>query len=126
VSPVPFETSISEFDGVHVVAVRGELDLSTAPDLEPQLEAALAAEGSLVIDLTECEFVDSTGIALIVRAWQKIEAAEKDGRAFAICSDGNQVGRVLEISGLNLSIPIHQSRDESLAALRDGSVGHSA
>jgi anti-sigma B factor antagonist len=125
VSPAPFETSTTALDGVRVVAVRGELDLSTAPDLEAQLEAALEANESFMVDLTACEFIDSTGIALIVRAWQRIEAADDD-REFVICSDDDQVGRILEISGLNLSIPILQSRDEGLAALRDGATDRSA
>ena len=124
-SPAPFETSTAELDGVRVVTVRGELDLSTAPDLEAQLEAALAAGESVMIDLTECEFIDSTGIALIVRTWQQIEAAD-GAREFVICSDDDQVGRVLEISGLNVSIPVLQSRDEGLAALRDGAADRSA
>jgi anti-sigma B factor antagonist len=126
VSPAPFETSTTALDGVRVVAVRGELDLSTAPDLEAQLEAALEADESFMVDLTACEFIDSTGIALIVRAWQRIEAAGEDDREFVICSDDDQVGRVLEISGLNLSIPILQSREEGLAALRDGAADRSA
>jgi anti-anti-sigma factor len=125
VSPDPFETSTAEFDGIRVVAVRGELDLSTALALEGPLEAAVASGGSVAIDLTECQFIDSTGIAMIVRAWQQIDAEEDGGRDLVICSSNDQVRRVLEISGLNLSIPVHGSRDEGLAALRDG-AGRSA
>ena len=105
--------------------MRGELDLSTAPELEGPLEQALAGgERSVLIDLTECEFIDSTGIALIVRAWQRIDAGDGDGRQLAICSANDQVHRVLEISGLDLSIPVHASRDEGLAALRGGRARH--
>ena len=122
-SPAPFETSTTELDGVRVLAVRGELDLGTAPDLEPELQAALAAPESVLIDLTECEFIDSTGIALIVRAWQRIVAEDDGKRRLMIAGHGEQVGRVLEISGLSLSIPVHRTRDEGLAALRAGGSG---
>jgi anti-anti-sigma factor len=124
VNPAPFEASAAQLDdGLRVIEIRGELDLGTAPQLEGPLEEAVAAEGSSVlIDLTECEFIDSTGIALIVRAWQRI-APQSDngggGRGFVLCSQNKQVLRVLEITGLELSIPIHRSRDEALAALRD-------
>lgn len=115
--PAPFETSSAEVDGVRVIAVRGELDLSTAPDLEGPLDAAVDGGGSSVlIDLSECEFIDSTGIALIVRGWQKLEG-DGDGR-LAICSPTEQVRRVLDVSGLDQSIPVHPSRDEGVAALR--------
>lgn len=120
--PVPFDASAAQLDdGVRVVAVRGELDLSTAPDLEGPLEEAVSdADGLVLIDLSECEFIDSTGIALIVRAWQRLDrgAGGEGGGRVVICSDNDQVRRVLEITGLELSIPIYGSRDEALAALR--------
>lgn len=120
VSPAPFETSSSEVDGIRVVTVRGELDLSTAKDLEGPLQAALAGgEASVLIDLTECEFIDSTGIAMIVRAWQQLDGDDQHAGQLVISNRNDQVQRVLEISGLNLSIQIHSSRDDGLAALRD-------
>ena len=69
----------------------------------------------MLIDLTECEFIDSTGIALIVRAWQRLDRdadGEGSGR-LVICSGNDQVRRVLEITGLEHSIPVHATRDEA-------------
>jgi anti-anti-sigma factor len=122
VTPAPFEATAAKLeDGVRVIAVRGELDLSTAVDLEAPLDEAISSgDASVLIDLTECEFIDSTGIALIVRAWQRLDrTAEGDGDGrVVIASQNDQVRRVLEITGLELSIPIHGTRDEGLAALR--------
>jgi anti-anti-sigma factor len=122
VNPAPFEASAAQLDdGICVIEVRGELDLSTAPQLEGPLDEAIADGAVLVlIDLSSCEFIDSTGIALIVRAWQRIDQAENgdSGGRVVICSANDQVRRVLEITGLELSIPLHGSRDEALAALR--------
>jgi anti-anti-sigma factor len=122
VDPAPFAATAAQLDdGVQVIAVRGELDLSTAPDLERPLEDAISSgDASVLIDLSECEFIDSTGIALIVRAWQRLDhGADGNGNGrVVICSDNEQVRRVLEITGLELSIPIHGTRDEALAALR--------
>jgi anti-sigma B factor antagonist len=101
-----------------VVTVRGELDLGTAPELEGPLEEAVGAEEPLLIDLSECEFIDSTGIAMIVRAWQRLGNGDAGRERVAICSDNEQVRRVLEITGLEASIPVHESRDAALAALR--------
>ncbi|MDX6595764.1 MAG: anti-sigma factor antagonist [Solirubrobacterales bacterium] len=121
-NPAPFEATAAQLDdGVRVIAVRGELDLSTASDLEGPLDDAVSTgDASVLIDLSDCEFIDSTGIALIVRAWQRLDrAADGDGNGrVVICSDNDQVRRVLEITGLELSIPIHSRRDEALSALR--------
>lgn len=117
-NPAPFDVKVGDLEnGVRTISVHGELDLSTAPDLEGPLDEALSnGEGSLLIDLSRCEFIDSTGIALIVRAWQRLDSGG-NGRALVICSQNDQVRRVLEITGLELSIPVHLTRDEAIAAL---------
>jgi anti-anti-sigma factor len=115
-SPAPFKVRSEQQDGVFVITVEGELDMNTATDLERELEAPLAAAGALLIDLSRCEFIDSTGIALIVRSWQALDG---DGsNRFALCGIGQQVKRVLDITGLEATIPTHQSREQALERLR--------
>jgi anti-sigma B factor antagonist len=118
VNPAPFEVKVGDLEhGVRTISVRGELDLSTAPELEGPLDEVLdGGDGSVLIDLSRCEFIDSTGIALIVRAWQRLDG-EGGGRSLVICSQNDQVRRVLEITGLELSIPVHLTRDDALTAL---------
>jgi anti-sigma B factor antagonist len=122
VSPVPFEVQSEELDGgIRAFTVRGELDMSTAPQLEEKLADALADPTSaIVLDLCECEFIDSTGIALIVRTWQKLDregGGEGRGRV-VLCSHNHQVRRLLEITGVESSISMHESREAALAELR--------
>jgi anti-anti-sigma factor len=119
VNPASFDASTAELEGgVRVVEIRGELDLATAPELEGPLEEAVRAAEPLLIDLSGCEFIDSTGIAMIVRAWQQLADGNGEGNRVVICSANDQVRRVLEITGLELSIPIHGSREDALVALR--------
>ena len=115
--PAAFEVRGERIDGgVHALAVSGELDMSTAPELESMLERAVEDAGSSVmLDLSACEFIDSTGIALIVRAWQRLDA---DGRRLALCCVNRQVRRLLEITGVEDSIPMHEDRGAALAELR--------
>jgi anti-sigma B factor antagonist len=118
VNPVPFEIRHEVLDGgVHAFAVRGELDLDTAPELESALEAALAGDGAAaVIDLGGCEFIDSTGIALLVSAWRQLEG--EGGGRLVLCCLSDQVRRLLEITGVESSISMHAKREDALAALR--------
>lgn len=96
-----------------VIVVEGELDMNTAPQLERELQGPVSEPGSpLLIDLSRCEFIDSTGIALLVRAWQQL------GGSFALCGVSAQVQRVLDITGLEESMPTHASREQAIAALR--------
>jgi anti-anti-sigma factor len=103
-------------DGIRTITVRGELDMSTAPGLERELDAALAdPSASVMLDLSECAFIDSTGIALIVRAWQQLG---QGGGRLVICSHNLQVRRLLQITGVESSISMHEQRDAALAELR--------
>jgi anti-sigma B factor antagonist len=123
VTPTPFEVKNEALeDGVIAFAVHGELDLNTAPQLDGPLENALAAanDASVLIDLGKCEFIDSTGIALIVRAWQRLDReAGGDGKGrLVICCSNDQVERLLKITGVESSIPMHGDRESALADLR--------
>lgn len=121
-SPIPFDVRTERLeDGINLIAVHGELDMHTAPRLEQELERILADPGALVaIDLCECEFIDSTGIALIVRAWQRLDrdaGGEGEGR-LVLCSQNHQVQRLLKITGIETSISMHEQRQAALAELR--------
>ena len=114
-NPAPFKVRSEQQDGVFVVTVEGELDMNTAPALERELEAPAAGNGAAVLlDLSACEFIDSTGIALIVRCWQLLDG---NGR-FALCGISDQVERVLDITGIEEAIPTHANREQALAQLR--------
>ena len=121
-SPAAFEVQSEEIEGgVSAFSVRGELDMSTAPGLEGPLEEALASNvAAVMIDLSDCEFIDSTGIAVIVNAWQRLDRganAGGEGR-LVLCCVNDQVQRLLEITGVGSSIPIHGQREAALADLR--------
>ncbi|WP_410650341.1 STAS domain-containing protein [Amycolatopsis sp. cmx-4-54] len=66
---VPFSVTVARPDGAEVViAVAGEIDLTTSEDLKETFEDALEpAPGRLVVDLEGVEFCDSTGLAILVR-----------------------------------------------------------
>jgi len=116
--PTPFEAMTEELDGpVHKISVVGELDLDTAPALEAELRGAREADGaSVLLDLSDCEFIDSSGLALIIQAWQDLDSRE--GVTLAMCCAKDQVERLLRIAGAYDAISIYDSVDEALTALR--------
>jgi anti-sigma B factor antagonist len=121
VSPAPFAVESEQREGrIHAIAVRGELDMNTAPELEAEIDRILADESvAVMLDLSECEFIDSTGIALIVRTWKRLDGGEAEGgHRLALCCKNSQVRRLLKITGVETSIPMHEQRDAALAELR--------
>jgi anti-sigma B factor antagonist len=104
----------SEQDGVHVVALSGELDLRAVGELE----AALATAGDdarLCLDLTALEFIDSTGLATVIRAHQTLTGG---GGAFAVvCNVAGPVRRTFETTGLMALLIVVADRSAALQAL---------
>ena len=95
-------------DGTYVVAVNGELDLYSAPQLESEL-AGLHEKNvqSVVVDLTECEFIDSTALGVLLTANKRLDAAQ--ARLSIVTSDRN-IRKIFEITGLDRVLTIHQTR----------------
>lgn len=87
---------VSSDGGTIVIALRGELDLASAPIFSARFEQA-AADGpvAIVVDLSELEFVDSTGLRCILLAHERCDG--RDPR-FAVVPGDGQVARLLEIA----------------------------
>jgi anti-anti-sigma factor len=100
-----------------VVALRGELDLANASTAEGELDAALAKEGAVTVDLRELEFIDSTGIALLVRAMGRHSDAAK---LRFVRSEFPAVKKVLELTGvaerMALDDPVRAVTEDPTAA----------
>lgn len=81
-----------------VLAVSGELDLAAASSLEEELERALSSGSQLIVlDLKGLEFIDSTGLSVLVRAHQR---AQEAGLTLGLVNPGAQVDRLLSLTGL--------------------------
>jgi anti-sigma B factor antagonist len=90
---------------LHRLTLSGELDLANSATVEAELEAALAdGEAEVVIDMRELEFIDSTGIALLVATLGR-DSAERPRVRF-VPSESAAVVRVLELTGLNGRLPL--------------------
>jgi anti-sigma B factor antagonist len=101
--------------GRHVIAVSGEIDLYTAPDLKAVLSQVIE-EGAtgVVIDLSGTTFLDSTGLGVLIGALKRLRS--RDG-ALAVVNVDDSIARTFEITGLDQIFVIRGSRDEALAAL---------
>ena len=101
--------------GTHVVAVRGEIDLFTAPELKAALgEAIEAGRTRIVVDLSETSFLDSTALGVLIGTVKRLRS--RDGRLTIVNVDPN-IAKTFEITGLDQIFTIRSSREEALAAL---------
>jgi anti-anti-sigma factor len=101
---------------VDVIALSGELDLAGAPSVAARVDA-LRGNGRparVVVDLSQLEFCDSTGLRALIGAATEVRAA--GGRLVLTVAEGN-VARLLLITGAAEWLEIHPDLDAALAAL---------
>jgi anti-anti-sigma factor len=112
VTHLRFDTAVT--DDVAVVTLTGELDVAGSAMLEAELErvAADADPAVLVLDLSQLDFMDSTGLRLVVTADQR---ARDDGRAFALVRGKEDVHRVFEITRMTDRLRFLDDADEAKA-----------
>lgn len=105
IDPSGFSISTSDSGGRAVVTIRGELDLATAPELETTLLERLDAGHDVVLDLRELQFMDSSGLRVLVTAHAR---AADGGPRFAIVRPpaGSEVAKILDIAGIEEQLNI--------------------
>ena len=103
--PAPFAVAVSTLGDHEVqVAVTGELDLVTASQLEETLKRQLLADNDVLLDLSEMDFIDSTGLHAIV---ESVRTAKSVGRRLKLSAElPAHARRLMEIVGLLPFIPI--------------------
>jgi len=103
-------------NGLSVIALAGELDLSTIPRLEDRLLHELHDPESVIVDLSQLIFIDSSGIGLLIKAHRAMNGA---GGINIVVAEGSQVERVFDIAGIGVTLPLFPDRDEAITALEE-------
>jgi stage II sporulation protein AA (anti-sigma F factor antagonist) len=108
-----FSVDVQDGEQAVLIVVSGELDLASSPELERELKHGTASEAELlIIDLRKLEFMDSTGLSVLVRAHQN---ATQSGKRFAIVKGPQQVERLLSLTGVAERLTVVDTPEELLA-----------
>jgi anti-sigma B factor antagonist len=113
VQPLAVERTSDE--GVELVLVEGELDIATAPRLIGVLNRAVQeALRSLVVDLSDVDFMDSTGLALLINAHRRLTRRSK---GFAVVCPPGPLLRVFEVTDMVETLHVCPDRDSAWAMI---------
>ena len=105
---------VSKAGDYAVVDVKGEIDVYTAPKLREKL-IELVSEGShnVVVNLEGVDFLDSTGLGVLVGALKRVKAHE--GTLALVCTQ-DKILKIFKITGLTKVFPIHDSVEAATGA----------
>lgn len=108
---MPLDLDVSERDGHAVVIVKGEVDLATSPQLRESLAGVVESATSIVVDLDQVGFIDSTGIGVLVGG---VKRARGHGGDLSLVCTQRRILKVLEITGLTQVFSVFDSVEAAL------------
>jgi len=98
-----------------MLRIGGELDMLTVPDLQARIYDAIAVtSGAVIADLTEVQFLSSSGLTLLLGLQSDLAAQDRPLRL--VVGGANAVSRPLLITGLDRILELHPDLDAALAA----------
>jgi anti-sigma B factor antagonist len=107
----PIGSSMEVHNGVAVLAIRGEIDVASAPAFKSAIAEALEGKKQgLVLDLLEVEFLGSIGVRVLLEAQEKVGADR-----FAVVARSPAAGRILQLLALDALISVHETVNEALS-----------
>jgi anti-anti-sigma factor len=110
------ELRIEHRDDVVVAHVGGELDLAGAPQTGDAIgEAVPTSARGLVVDFSELDFIDSSGVAMLFALARRLAARRQQLRLVAV--PGAPVKRVLDIVEFERAAPIEDDLEQAIASL---------
>jgi anti-sigma B factor antagonist len=96
-----------------VITIHGDLDIVTSPQLDESLTHAESTHGRIVLDLGDVDFLDTSGLAVIVGHWKKLESA---GGKLALAGARYRYTKTLWITGLADKLTLYPTVEEALRA----------
>jgi anti-sigma B factor antagonist len=118
-TPAAFALEETTVAGAPLIAVRGELDLFTAPELKDRLLRHVEGPRPphLVVDLSACAFVDASGCHALLTAARRLA---RHGRRLVLINTHEGNARIFSVMGLDELFPIVASRAEAAAEVAAG------
>ena len=114
-----FETSPIGDGNALLIAVKGELDLATVEQLKSPAELAISERRPVIFDLSECPFIDSTGLRLVLHLHNGLSNGDAPSAPIAVVANP-RIRKLFSLTAIDLRVAVFAARDEALAALKVG------
>ncbi len=116
-----FELDEESPEGAHVISVRGEIHATTAPEFSQHLTSAIeSGKTALVVDLSEVEFIDSTGLSVLLNGLRRVHQLR--GHMALACANPT-VLRLFQITKLDATFEIFDDRASAIAHVTAAASG---
>jgi anti-anti-sigma factor len=115
---VNFEVHTSpDSDDVTVIAVVGEFDLGSCEKLKPAADEAVAGRRPLILDLSACSFIDSSGLRLILQIARELGEGDGSPVSMSVVVGESGIRKLFSLTAIDQSIPLFDTREQARAWL---------
>ena len=104
-----------ESGDVRVLRVAGAVDLAKAPELRERLALIPADSGTVIIDMSQVSFLDSTGLSVLVASWKRFSGEDDHGK-FRVVASRPAIQRVFHVTGLTHVLRVFPTLEEAIKA----------
>jgi anti-anti-sigma factor len=108
------EISTRTSDDIHIVAISGSLDSTTAPQAQKALDGVLVGARKLALDFSKLDYISSAGLRVLLGAAKQLRARGGTLRMFGL---NQSVREVFEISGFSAILNVFPTEAEALTAM---------
>jgi anti-sigma B factor antagonist len=114
IDPTAFEVGEHQSGQAVVLTVSGEVDMMTAPQLAEAIHNALASSPeTLIVDLSNVEFLASAGMTVLVTAQADVVPPTR----FAVVAEGPATSRPIKLMGIDTVLPLYSTLDGALSGV---------
>jgi anti-anti-sigma factor len=99
---------------IHIVAITGSLDSTTAPEAQKSLDAVVAGAKKVVLDFSSLDYISSAGLRVLLGAAKKLRGS---GGTLGMFGLNQSVREVFEISGFSSILSIYQSEADAVGTM---------
>ena len=99
---------------IHIVAIAGSLDSTTAPDAQKQLDAVVAGAKKVALDFSSLDYISSAGLRVLLGVAKKLKGS---GGTLGMFGLNQSVKEVFEISGFSTILAVYPSEADALSAM---------
>jgi len=105
-------------DEVTIVEISGNLDANTAPQAQEEIMPSVVPDCRLVLDMSQCQYVSSAGLRLLLTIAKRVKATE--GGQWCLASVSEEVMDVMEMTGFAQFFKTFDTVSEAIEAIREG------
>lgn len=113
-------TTSRSHEHASVIAIRGEFDLASVMRVEADADEVIEQKRPLILDLSQCTFIDSSALRLVLKIRRNLESADLGAAPLVVVAGDSPVRKMFSVTAIDQSVPVVPTLEEAEESIRTG------